>query len=80
MTNPYYLITDRSNADASRQSQRQNGERATVKLRSSNPTPRSLLVDDDSRVLPVAAGGSVRMGFDVQTATNGLRAPITSGE
>ena len=42
--------------------------------------PRALIVDDDPSVLSAVADRVMQMGFDVITATNGLRALITAGQ
>jgi CheY-like chemotaxis protein len=45
-----------------------------VELRSSDVTPRMLIADDDPAVLRLLADHCARMGFDVDTASNGIQA------
>jgi CheY-like chemotaxis protein len=45
-----------------------------VEFRSSNAAPRMLIADDDPSVLRLLADHCARMGFDVDTASNGIQA------
>lgn len=48
--------------------------------RSSKASPKILVADDDPCVLRAIADRCSRMGFDVETATNGLQALIKAGQ
>jgi CheY-like chemotaxis protein len=50
------------------------------RLRSSKVAPKILIADDDPCVLRAVADRCSRMGFDVETATNGLQALIKTGQ
>src|SRR5450631_1631805 len=47
---------------------------ALVEFRSSEETPRMLIADDDPSILRLLADHCARMGFDVDTAPNGIQA------
>src|SRR6202163_2731349 len=47
---------------------------ALVEFRSSEETPRILIADDDPSILRLLADHCARMGFDVETASNGIQA------
>lgn len=48
--------------------------------KSNEMAPKMLIADDDTCVLRVIAERCTRMGFEVQTATNGLRCLIKTGQ
>jgi CheY-like chemotaxis protein len=48
--------------------------RALLEFRSSEVTPRMLIADDDPSVLRLLADHCARMGFDVDTVSNGIQA------
>lgn len=48
--------------------------RRVVQLRSNQETPKLLIADDDPCILRLLADHCARMGFDVETATNGIQA------
>jgi CheY-like chemotaxis protein len=50
----------------------------TNKTEKSKTAPRILIADDDPCVLRAVADRCIRMGFDVETATNGLQALVKS--
>src|ERR1700694_3801445 len=52
----------------------QEGARATVEFRSSEEAPRMLIADDDPWIVRLLADHCARMGFDVDTASNGIQA------
>jgi CheY-like chemotaxis protein len=81
-TNP--AIGNRSNImrQSAREIERldvQDGARALVELRSSEEAPRMLIADDDPSVLRLLADHCARMGFDVETASNGIQALLKAG-
>ncbi|MGA7806827.1 response regulator [Bradyrhizobium sp.] len=47
---------------------------------SKEPVPRILIADDDPCVVSVVADRCARLGFDVETASNGLQVLIKAGE
>jgi CheY-like chemotaxis protein len=49
---------------------------APVEFRSSEQTPRMLIADDDPSIVRLLADHCARMGFDVDTASNGLQAAL----
>jgi CheY-like chemotaxis protein len=49
-------------------------------MASSKVSPKILIADDDPCVLRAVADRCIRMGFDVETATNGLQALIKAGQ
>jgi CheY-like chemotaxis protein len=51
-----------------------------AKSKRNKAAPKILIVDDDPCVLRAIADRCTRMGFDVETATNGLRALIKAGQ
>src|SRR3954463_8841019 len=64
---------------ALRTDERTCGEVATVELDSSeasDPALRMLIADDDPSIVKVLADRCMRMGFDVETATNGIQAAL----
>src|SRR5260370_31615232 len=48
--------------------------RALVEFRSSEQTPRMLIADDDPSIVRLLADHCARMGFNVDTAANGIQA------
>lgn len=52
----------------------------TAKSRSNKVAPKILVADDDPCVLRAIADRCARMGFDVETASNGLQALIKAGQ
>jgi DNA-binding response OmpR family regulator len=56
----------------------QEGSRATA-LPSSDGTPRMLIADDDPSVVKLLADHCARMGFNVDTASNGIQALLKAG-
>ena len=50
--------------------------RALVEFRSSEETPRMLIADDDPSIVRLLADHCARMGFDVDTASNGIQAVL----
>jgi len=50
------------------------------KSRSNKTAPKILIADDDPCVLRAVANRCARMGFDVETASNGLQALIKAGQ
>jgi DNA-binding response OmpR family regulator len=52
----------------------QEGARAMVEFQSSDETPRMLIADDDPSIVRLLADHSARLGFDVDTASNGIQA------
>jgi CheY-like chemotaxis protein len=50
------------------------GTREIVEFPSSEETPRILIADDDPSILRLLADHCARMGFDVDTASNGMQA------
>ena len=53
--------------------------RALVEFRSSETAPRMLIADDDPAVVRLLAHQCARMGFDVDTAPNGIQALLKAG-
>jgi DNA-binding response OmpR family regulator len=49
---------------------------ALVEFRSSEETPRMLIADDDPSIVRLLADHCARMGFDVDTASNGIQAAL----
>jgi CheY-like chemotaxis protein len=49
---------------------------ALVEFRSSEETPRMLIADDDPSIVRLLADRCARMGFDVDTASNGIQAAL----
>jgi CheY-like chemotaxis protein len=54
----------------------QERARATDEFRSSEETPRMLIADDDPSIVRLLADRCARMGFDVDTASNGIQAAL----
>ena len=52
---------------------------ALVEFRSSEETPRMLIADDDPSIVRLLADHCARMGFDVDTASNGIQALLKAG-
>src|SRR5450631_1286455 len=52
---------------------------ALVEFRSSEETPRMLIADDDPSIVRLLADHCARMGFDVDTASNGIQALLRAG-
>jgi CheY-like chemotaxis protein len=52
----------------------QEDGREIVEFQSSDVTPRMLIADDDPSILRLLADHCARMGFDVDTASNGIQA------
>jgi CheY-like chemotaxis protein len=50
-----------------------------IEFQSSNETPRMLIADDDPSILRLLADHCARMGFDVETAPNGIQALLKAG-
>jgi CheY-like chemotaxis protein len=81
-----YAVADMNSAienrrDIMRQSAREIGRldiqvdaRATVEFQSSDETPKMLIADDDPSIVRLLADHCARMGFDVDTASNGIQA------
>ena len=57
----------------------QEGAAAIGKVRSREETPRMLIADDDPSILRLLADHCARMGFDVDTASNGIQALLKAG-
>jgi CheY-like chemotaxis protein len=86
-----YAVADMNSAienrrDIMRQSAREIGRldiredaRATVEFQSSDETPRMLIADDDPSIVRLLADHCARMGFDVDTASNGIQALLKAG-
>jgi CheY-like chemotaxis protein len=53
---------------------RETAREAMVKLRSSDEAPKMLIADDDPSIVRLLADHCARMGFDVDTASNGIQA------
>jgi CheY-like chemotaxis protein len=53
---------------------RQTALEAMIELRSSDQTPKMLIADDDPSIVRLLADRCARMGFDVDTASNGIQA------
>jgi DNA-binding response OmpR family regulator len=53
--------------------------RALVEFRSREVTPRMLIADDDPSILRLLADHCARMGFAVDTASNGIQALLKAG-
>ena len=56
------------------------GVRVMAKSRSNKVAPKILIADDDPCVLRAVADRCIRMGFDVETAANGLQALIKASQ
>jgi CheY-like chemotaxis protein len=52
----------------------QEATQEVVEFRSSDETPRMLIADDDPSIVRLLADHCARMGFDVDTASNGIQA------
>jgi|SRR5450631_897992 CheY-like chemotaxis protein len=52
---------------------------APVEFRSSEEAPRMLIADDDPSIVRLLADHCARMGFDVETASNGIQALLKAG-
>jgi CheY-like chemotaxis protein len=52
----------------------QEGAREMVEFQSSHETPRMLIADDDPSIVRLLGDHCARMGFDVDTASNGIQA------
>jgi CheY-like chemotaxis protein len=52
------------------------GSREIVVFRSSGETPRILIADDDPSIVRLLADHCARLGFDVDTASNGIQAAL----
>jgi CheY-like chemotaxis protein len=52
---------------------------AIVEFRSGEETPRMLIADDDPSIVRLLADHCARMGFDVDTASNGIQALLKAG-
>jgi CheY-like chemotaxis protein len=57
----------------------QEGAGAMLELRSSEVIPRMLIADDDPSIVRLLADHCARMGFDVDTASNGIQALLKAG-
>jgi CheY-like chemotaxis protein len=55
------------------------GAREMVEFPSSGETPRMLIADDDPSILRLLADHCTRLGFDVDTASNGIQALVKAG-
>jgi CheY-like chemotaxis protein len=55
------------------------GADAIVEFRSSVKTPRMLIADDDPSIVRLLAEHCARIGFDVDTASNGIHALLKAG-
>jgi CheY-like chemotaxis protein len=53
--------------------------REIVAFQSSAETPRMLIADDDPSILRLLADHCARLGFDVETASNGIQALLKAG-
>ena len=51
----------------------------TIEFQSSEETPRMLIADDDPSIVRLLADHCARMGFDVDTASNGIQAALKAG-
>jgi CheY-like chemotaxis protein len=51
-----------------------DGAREMAEFQSNDETPRMLIADDDPSIVRLLADHCARMGFDVETASNGIRA------
>jgi CheY-like chemotaxis protein len=51
----------------------------TAEFQSSSETPKLLIADDDPSILRLLADHCARMGFDVETASNGIQALLKAG-
>jgi CheY-like chemotaxis protein len=54
--------------------------RVMDKIKRNNSVPKILIADDDPCVLGAVADRCTRMGFDVETASNGLQALVKAGQ
>jgi CheY-like chemotaxis protein len=57
----------------------QEGAGTIVGLRSSKENPKMLIADDDPSIVRLLADRCARMGFDVDTASNGIQALLKAG-
>lgn len=57
----------------------QDGAAANVEIQSRDVTPRMLIADDDPSIVRLLADHCARMGFDVDTASNGVHALLKAG-
>ena len=57
----------------------QEGAYETIEFQSSEETPRMLIADDDPSIVRLLADHCARMGFDVDTASNGIQAALKAG-
>jgi CheY-like chemotaxis protein len=64
----------RQSADEIRRLDVQESPREMVEFQSSDETPRMLIADDDPSIVRLLADHCARMGFDVDTASNGIQA------
>src|SRR6202171_335075 len=53
--------------------------RGVVEFQSTDETPRMLIADDDPSIVRLLADHCARMGFDVDTASNGIQALLKAG-
>lgn len=54
----------------------EEGARGMIEFQSRDITPRMLIVDDDPSIVRLLADHCARMGFDVDTASNGIQALV----
>ena len=57
----------------------QEAAHETIEFQSSEETPRMLIADDDPSIVRLLADHCARMGFDVETASNGIQALVKAG-
>jgi CheY-like chemotaxis protein len=57
----------------------QEGAYETIEFQSSEQTLRMLIADDDPSIVRLLADHCARMGFDVDTASNGIQAALKAG-
>jgi CheY-like chemotaxis protein len=69
----------RQSADEFQRPEVRKGTRGLVEFRTSGETPRMLIADDDPSIVRLLADHCARMGFDVDTASNGVQALIKAG-
>jgi CheY-like chemotaxis protein len=60
--------------DIGRFDDREGAREAMVEFRSSDETPKMLIADDDPSIVGLLADHCARIGFDVDTACNGIQA------
>src|SRR5450432_1855270 len=60
--------------DIGRFDDREGAREAMIEFRSSDETPKMLIADDDPLIVRLLADHCTRMGFDVDTACNGIQA------